>query len=86
MKTLKIDYPEGLPAVANQSRESFEQDARLAMAVKLDELGRLSSGQAAVIAGIPRAEFLLRCHEYGASTVDWDPDEIRREFSEEVGQ
>ncbi len=82
MQTMKIDYPESLPAVANQSRESFERDAKQAMAVKLYELGRLSSGQAAGLAGIPRAEFLLRCHEYNASTVHWDADEIRREFPE----
>jgi predicted HTH domain antitoxin len=85
MRTLQIEYPEGLPAVANQSRESFERDARLAMAVKLYELGRLSSGQAAIIAGIPRAEFLLPCHECGATTVDWDSDDITREFSEGGG-
>ena len=80
MRTLCIDYPEGIPAVANQSRATFEREARMAMAVKLFELGRLSSGQAAQLAGVPRVDFLLGCHEYGANAVEWDEDEIRREF------
>ena len=86
MRTLCIEYSEGLPAVANQSRASFEHDARMAMAVKLFELGRLSSGQAAQLAGIPRVDFLLGCHAYGADAVAWDEDEIAREFGEEAGE
>jgi len=82
MQTLCIDYPESLPAVANQSRATFEKDARMAMAIKMFELGRLSSGQAAQLACVGRVAFLLRCHEYGANAVEWDEDEIAREFGE----
>src|SRR5262249_45526993 len=42
-------------------------EVRLAAAVKLFELGRLSSGAAADLAGIQRVEFLTRLGDYGVS-------------------
>jgi predicted HTH domain antitoxin len=80
MKTLQIDYPESIPAALNLTPESFEEEAKIALAVKLFELGRLSSGQAAALAGMPRVTFLLNCHRFGASTVAWDREEIEAEF------
>ncbi len=80
MKTLCIEYPESLPAVLNLSTESFEHEARLAMAMKLYEMGRLSSGQAAALASISRVDFLLSCRRYGAATVQWDEEELSGEF------
>jgi predicted HTH domain antitoxin len=82
MKTIQIDYPESIPAALNLTPECFEEEARLALAIKLFELGRLTSGQAAKLAGIPRVTFLLNCHRYGASTVAWDGEEIQAEFKD----
>jgi len=45
-------------------------------------LGRLTSGQAAELAGISRVAFLLNCKRYGAATVDWDQTEIAEEFKD----
>ena len=52
MKTIQIEYPESIPAALNLTPESFEEEARTALAIKLFELGRLSSGQAAALAGM----------------------------------
>jgi hypothetical protein len=40
MKGLAMVYPESVLASLNMSPESFEQEARMVLAVKLDEMGR----------------------------------------------
>ncbi|QMS89342.1 UPF0175 family protein [Nostoc edaphicum CCNP1411] len=64
MSQLKIDYPETLPDALQQMQEQFEQEAKMAMAVKLFEMKRISSGLAAQLAGINRITFLLNLHRY----------------------
>jgi predicted HTH domain antitoxin len=57
---LKINYPETFPDAIGQTREQFEREAKWAMAVKLYEMKRLSSGMAAVLLDIDRITFLLK--------------------------
>ena len=80
LRAIVVNYPDTIPAVANQSPEDFESEAKKAMAVKLFELGRLSSGQAAQLVGISRVEFLLTCKQMGVASVEWDDKEIETEF------
>lgn len=82
MRTLSVNYPETIPAMNNLSPEAFEAEARLAMAMKLYEIGRLTSGQAAVLVGIPRVTFLLSCQHFGTYSIDWDEAELHAEAEE----
>ena len=82
MKNLNIQYSESVLATYNLSKEDFEKEAKMALAVKLYELGCLTSGQAASLAGISRVHFLLSCHEFDSASVQWDREELENEFTE----
>jgi predicted HTH domain antitoxin len=77
---LKIPYSSKLPDALQLSSKQFEKEAVMAMAVKLFELKKLSSGMAASIVGIDRVSFLLSLHSYGVDMIDIDPDEIQEDF------
>lgn len=73
---LQIDYPDSLPDLLQTTRPQFEAEAPMAMAVKLYELKRLSSGLAARLAGVSRAEFLLGLHRYGVPMIAHEEVEL----------
>ena len=76
MLQLKIDYPETLPDALQQTREEFEQEAKMAMAVKLFEMKRISSSLAAQLSGVERVTFLLNLHRYGVAMIDLTEEEL----------
>ncbi len=63
-RQIVIDIPEKVLLAEKTDEVSFGRELRLLAAVKLYELGRLSSGRAAELAGIPRVEFLLTLERY----------------------
>lgn len=77
---LIIEYPELLPDALQQTREEFERDAKMAMAAKLFEMKRLSSGMAAQLVGIDRVSFLLNLHRYGVAMIDLEETELQADL------
>ena len=49
--------------------------------MKLHELGHLSSGAAAGLAGITRVEFLYRLGEFGVNAFQESPEELAHELA-----
>lgn len=78
---LLIEYPPNLPDVMQQSRSEFEQDAKMAMAAKLFEMKRISSGLAAQLVGMDRVSFLLALHRYNVAMIDLDEEELRADMA-----
>lgn len=76
INTLKVKYPSLLPDVLNSTTKEFEKDAIMAMAVKLFEMNKVSSGIAASIAGVDRTTFLLSLINYNVSFVNTEKNEL----------
>ena len=73
---LTIPYSEDLLLSLKSTPESFESEARLLLAVKLYELGRVTTGTAAHLAGMDRVSFLFELRRFGLSPVGVEPDEL----------
>lgn len=64
IRQIVINVPEKVLLAEKTDEVSFAREIRILAAVKLYELGRLSSGRAAELAGMSRVEFLLTLGRY----------------------
>jgi predicted HTH domain antitoxin len=64
VRQLVIDVPEKVLLAEKADESTFALELRMLAAVKLYELGRLSSGRAAELAGMSRVQFLLDLGRY----------------------
>ena len=74
-----VDVPQESLLALKITRDEFADSLRMAAAMKYYEMGRLSSGAAARLAGVPRVVFLARLADYGIDTFRLTEDELRRE-------
>ena len=81
MNAVTLEYPADWLASMGTDAQHFAREAKMAAAMKLFEMERFTSGQAAQFAGVSRKEFLLSCHQWGVSSVKWDTVELEAEFS-----
>ncbi len=70
-----------MEALISMSPDEFGKELRLAAAIKLFELGKLSSRAAAKLAGIPRTLFLAKLADYGVDTFRLTEEEMKAEAS-----
>ena len=79
--TLTIEYPQELLWALQQEPEEFATQARILLAIKLYEIGKLSTGLAAQIAGVPRTTFFYMLGQYGLSPFGETPDELEDDLA-----
>jgi predicted HTH domain antitoxin len=76
MSQVTFFVPDEILLALKATPEALESKIRLAAAVKLYELGQLSSGAAAQLAGVPKPYFLGHLADYGVNTFDLSEEEL----------
>jgi predicted HTH domain antitoxin len=84
MKEIDVGYPSGFEDVVHMTKEEMEQHIRLMAALKMFELGKVSLGRAAELAGMGRTAFIDLCGRYRISIFNYPLDEIEREIRQDL--
>jgi len=79
MEALTVEVPDEVRRMLNRTPGEMARDLRLYAALMLFRLGKLSSGAAAALAGVPRVMFLDLCAEYEIPVSQITPEALRRE-------
>jgi predicted HTH domain antitoxin len=80
MVEVKISVPEESLLALNITPEGLAQELKLAAAVKLYEVGKLSSGAAATLAGVPKPVLLSKLADYGVTTFRLTEKELKKDL------
>ena len=78
--TLAINLPACL-TLQGKSRAELEQRSKFLLALKYFELGEITSGQAAQMAGMGRIAFLNAASRNGVPVIDMNAEEMELEFA-----
>ena len=79
MSTVSIEIPEEVLISLKQTQETIAREMQILAAVKLFEIGKLSSWRAAQLAGMPRVQFLLLLGQYQVSPFSLTTEELERD-------
>ena len=66
------------------TRAELDHHLRLMAALKMFELGQISSGKAAELVGMSRVDFLQTCGRYRVSVFNYAPDEAEAEIRRDL--
>ena len=76
-----IELPEKVLLAEKADEKAFAQEICTLAAVKLYELGRLSSGRAAELAGMSRVEFLLVLSRYEVFPFEAELEDLEQGYA-----
>ena len=79
--TLAVELPESVFSALRRSPQEFVQEMRIAAAVKWYELGQLSQGKAAEVAGLTRAEFIEALSRFRVSPFQYTAEELAEDLA-----
>ena len=79
-RSLTIEYGDEILLAVGLSPEQFHDQAKLLLAAKLYDLGKITSGQAARLCGRGRVEFLMALSGLGVPACNLRPEDAESEL------
>lgn len=79
MAELTLTVPDDTVLALKLPPEQLAGEVRMAAAMKLYEIGKLSSGAAARLAGVPRTTFFARLADYGVDSFRMTEEDLGQE-------
>lgn len=80
MQTISLEIPTTTLAALGDSPSEFVSEMRIAAAIKWYELGRLSQGKAAEVAGLTRSAFIDALSRFCVSPIQITAEELAHEL------
>lgn len=80
MSRITLEIPDEILISLKESPEEFSNNILNLAAIKLYQMGKLSSGRAAQLAGIPRISFLQNLYKYKVPIFDLSADELKKDI------
>lgn len=82
MQNISLEIPTTTFAALGKSPDEFVSEMRIAAAVKWYELGRLSQGKAAEVAGLTRSAFIEALSRFKVSPMQITQQELAKELAD----
>ena len=80
MERIILEIPDEVLISLKETPSELSRDIRMLAAVKFYQMGKLSSGRAAQLAGVSRITFLQALSLYGVSIFDLTPEELKQDI------
>lgn len=81
MKTVSFQLPETAFTVLGKDEREFLAEMRIAAAVKWYDMGKISQGKAAEIAGLTRADFIDALSHYQVCVFQYTEEDFAEEMA-----
>ncbi|HKZ56506.1 MAG TPA: UPF0175 family protein [Thermodesulfovibrionales bacterium] len=80
MEKIVVEIPDEVLISLKETPAEFSKDILMLAATKLYQMGRLSSGRAAQLAGVPRVSFLQSLSKYSVPIFDLTLEELKADI------